>query len=184
MARPRNAESDAALLAAAAETLLDHGYDALVFDDLARRVGVAKTTVYRRWPTKNHLVIDVVASGQGEVPVPDTGDVDDDLTSVALGMTRAIAAVTRRLAAELVAAAASDPDLAVRVAGLWSPHRAAAVAVVERAAARRRPTVDLDAELVADQLVGAVWWRLLVDGDGLDEDYARRLVRSATGSAR
>jgi AcrR family transcriptional regulator len=185
MARPRNAASDEALLAAAAETLRDHGYDALVFDELARRVGVAKTTVYRRWPTKNHLVVDVVALGQHEVPVPDTGDVDDDLRSVLLGMSRAIAAGSiRRVAAELLAAAASDPDLAARVAGLWSPHRSAVVAVLERAAAAGRLPVDLDTEVVADQLAGAVCYRVLVAGDGIDEDYAGRLVRSATGGTR
>ena len=66
MARPRNAESDTAILAAASAVLREQGYDGLVVDDLARSVGVAKTTVYRRWPTKNHLVVSVLEAWDAE----------------------------------------------------------------------------------------------------------------------
>ncbi|MBV8520143.1 MAG: helix-turn-helix transcriptional regulator [Acidobacteria bacterium] len=58
--RPRRAESDADILGAAAELLRTQRYGAITLDEIARRAGVAKTTIYRRWPSKAALVADVL----------------------------------------------------------------------------------------------------------------------------
>jgi AcrR family transcriptional regulator len=185
MARPRNADSDAALLAAAAETLLERGYDGLVFDDLAARVGVAKTTVYRRWPTKNHLVVSVVALWQGEVAVTDSGDVEADLLGIVEGMCASLdPAPMRRLVAELAAAGIRDPDLRTQVEQLWAERRSAAIAVLDRAVAEGRLRTGLDTGVTVDQLAGAVYYRALITGGRLDAAYARTLVPAVLGGAR
>ncbi|GAB3606530.1 TetR/AcrR family transcriptional regulator [Conyzicola nivalis] len=189
MARPRNTESDALILAAAAEALLQDGYDGLVVDEIARSVGVAKTTVYRRWPTKNHLVVSVVAGWQGVVDVPNTGDEADDiandLTTIAGGMCHVLdPAPIRRLVAELAAARMRDDDLGSAVDRLWSDRRAATAAVLERGIAGGALRRDLDPEVVTDELAGAVYYRVLITGGSLDDAYARALVRTVLAGAR
>jgi AcrR family transcriptional regulator len=189
MARPRNTESDGLILAAAADTLLRSGYDGLVVDELARTVGVAKTTVYRRWPTKNHLVVSVIAGWQADADVPDSGDaaddVVDDLTAIVTGMCRALdPAPMRRLVAELAAARLRDDDIASSIDALWAERRAATATVLARGMASGALRADLDPELVMDQLAGAVYYRVLITGAVLDQDYARALVRTALAGAR
>jgi AcrR family transcriptional regulator len=58
--RPRRAESDTAILDAARGLLRETRYGAITLDEIGRRAGVAKTTIYRRWPSKAALVADVV----------------------------------------------------------------------------------------------------------------------------
>jgi AcrR family transcriptional regulator len=185
MARPRNSDSDAALLAAASEALLAGGYDGLVVDELARGVGVAKTTVYRRWPTKNHLVASVIAQWQEAVAVPDSGDVVADVTAVTAGMCRALdPAPMRRLVAELASASVRDAALRADVERVWADRRAAVQELLERGVASGDLRADLDVATVMDQLAGAVYYRVLISGEPLDDDYARRLVRSVVAGAR
>src|ERR1700730_2303551 len=62
------------------------GYAALNMDEVAERAEVAKTTLYRRWPTKDHLAVAVAAQILGEVPIPDTGDLRRDLTEFATAL--------------------------------------------------------------------------------------------------
>ncbi|WP_411700872.1 TetR/AcrR family transcriptional regulator [Conyzicola sp.] len=204
MARPRNTESDALILAAAAETLLRSGYDGLVIDELARVVGVAKTTVYRRWPTKNHLVVSVIAGWQDEVGVAGPGgmvggqadgtivDAAGDLAHIATaltaivgGMCRALdPAPMRRLVAELAAARMTDDELGSSVDRLWAERRAAIAAVLERGIASGGLRHDLDVELAMDELAGAVYYRVLITGAPLDDRYAHALVQSVLAGAR
>ena len=74
----------AAVLAATLAELADTGYAALTIENIARRAGVHKTTIYRRWTDRESLVADVlgerIALG---FPIPDTGSVQDDLRQLA-----------------------------------------------------------------------------------------------------
>jgi AcrR family transcriptional regulator len=174
MARPRNTESDAAILAAAATSLRSGGYDALLVDDLAKRIGVAKTTVYRRWPTKNHLVASAIASWQGEVEPPDTGSLERDLVAIVTDLAELLdPAPIRRMVAELVAASQREPELRRQVDALWQSRRDA-----------MRQLLNDDESPVLDQLFGAVFYRALVAHEKLDADYAAALVRSTLAGGR
>jgi AcrR family transcriptional regulator len=180
MARPRNAESDGAILEAASAVLGERGYDGLVVDELARAVGVAKTTVYRRWPTKNHLVLSVLEQWDADLTVPDTGDDLRDLTSAVAELCSALdPAPMRRLVAELAAAGTRDPALRSEVDRLWARRRDAVAATVERGIGAG--TLSGDSALLVDQLLGAVHYRALITGETLDAEYARELVLSVVG---
>src|SRR5690349_24182713 len=122
--RPRDSDADRRILDAARQALLSAGYAGLAIDQVAQRAGVAKTTLYRRWPTKDHLAIAVYADMlDRDVPVTDTGDVRADLVTY-LGQIAATLESVRRaglppgdtgrsagIVAELVAAAARHPDV-------------------------------------------------------------------------
>src|ERR1700730_5181256 len=84
--RPRDSAVDRRGLSAAWDLLSAGGYEGLNVDEVAERAAVAKTTLYRRWPTKDHLVTAVAAQMLGEVPIPDTGDLRRDLTEFAAAL--------------------------------------------------------------------------------------------------
>ena len=84
--RPRDGAVDQRVLAVAWDLLLAGGYAGLNVDEVAERAAVAKTTLYRRWPTKDHLAIAVVTRMIPFALVPDTGDLYRDLTEFAVGI--------------------------------------------------------------------------------------------------
>src|SRR5690348_16443209 len=109
---PRRAPAGAAVLRddlteairdAVLEELAAHGYGRLSIEGVARRAGVGKTTIYRRWSSKLQMVIDVVSAVavQGMAP-PDTGSLRGDLRAM---LTVASAALRHPLARQIV------PDL-------------------------------------------------------------------------
>lgn len=78
--RPRDPETDQRITGAAAELLLQRGFDRTTVDDVAARAGVGKATVYRRWPSKEDLAVAAMESLYStEMPEPDTGSIRTDL---------------------------------------------------------------------------------------------------------
>src|SRR2546423_13905892 len=99
--RPRLQSTDEAIFVAAAELIGERGYDGFSMAAVADRAGVAKPTVYRRWPTRSHLVLATMSSVMARVALFDTGDLRADLVSFARTLSAALRAPgTRRLIAE------------------------------------------------------------------------------------
>src|SRR5947209_1538788 len=83
--RPRSAEADRAILGATREALAELGWGRLTLGDVAARAGVAKTTLYRRWPGKNELVVDALAAlFEESLELPDRGSLPADVRGVVL----------------------------------------------------------------------------------------------------
>ncbi|GAT65795.1 tetR family transcriptional regulator [Planomonospora sphaerica] len=193
--RPRDAQIDERVLRAAAEQLLRRGYGGLSVDEVAEQAGVAKTTLYRRWPTKDHLAIAVVAHLQGEDDITDTGDIRRDLTdymekiAAALNRLRSAGRPSGRddrsagVVAELVAAGARHDDIGEMGRRNYARRNALAAGLIERARERGELRADLDPVILLDQLAGALYYRVLVTGAPVDRDYAERLVTTALGGA-
>src|SRR6476660_6791358 len=77
--RPRDPRLDDALLEAGLEVIIERGYHAATLSEIARRARVGTPAIYRRWPTKAHLAIDIVVRENKPEPIPDSGSVRDDL---------------------------------------------------------------------------------------------------------
>jgi AcrR family transcriptional regulator len=182
--RPRLQATDQAIFAAAAELISERGYGGFSMAAVADRAGVAKTTVYRRWPSRSHLVLATMTSVMSGVALFDTGDLRADLASFARTLATALRAPgTRRLVAELALASAHRPELADAFHRLFIQRRAAAVATVERAAAAGELRPGVDPELVIDQISGSLHYRMLVSNEGPTDSYAERLVDGVLRSA-
>ena len=79
--RPRDPETDKRIVAAAADLMLQRGFDRMTVDDVAARAGVGKATVYRRWPSKQDLAVEAMTElFATEFPEPDTGSIRGDVS--------------------------------------------------------------------------------------------------------
>lgn len=192
--RPRDTGVDERVLAAATDLLLAHGYDGLSTDAVAERTGIAKTTLYRRWPTKDHLAVAVVTRLQDSDEITDTGDIRRDLTDY----LEKIAAALERMStagaagtggrsagtvAELVAAAARHDDIGELERAMYARRNRLAYALIEAARARGELLPGTDPEVLLDQLAGALYYRVLITGNPVDRAYAERLVAAALDGA-
>ena len=177
--RPRSARSDRAILDAARDLLAAGPVSALTMEAVAERAGVAKTTLYRRWRSKEALALAVLGEMAAEqVPVPDLGNTRAELVhavrDTAETMTGTIAGRTIR---GLVPALADDPELAEQFrATLVALRRREMARVAERGVERGdlRPGPRL--ALLGELLAGPLFWRLLMTGDPLDGHFAEELV--------
>ncbi|MGW0066984.1 TetR/AcrR family transcriptional regulator [Streptosporangium sandarakinum] len=179
---------DERVLRIAAALMLERGYAGLSIDEVAEQAGVAKTTLYRRWPTKDHLAVAVVARLQADDEITDTGDIRADLINylekIAAGLNRMRAAGHRQgpsagTVGELVAAAARHEDIGRLTREQYAERNALALALIERARVRGDLRADLDAEALFDQMAGALYYRVMITGAPVDRAYAERLVSSA-----
>jgi len=191
--RPRDAGVDQRVLDVAWDLLLTGGYAGLNVDEVAERAAVAKTTLYRRWQTKDHLAIAVVTRMIPFALVLDTGDLCRDLIEFAVSMATSLHryrtaggsdGVSPGLAGELVAAAARHPDIGELIRTLHARRHATALARLQRARERGEIRPDIDDAILIDQISGPIYYRALITGAATDRSYAERLVRAVLAVAR
>lgn len=166
--RPREEATEQAITAAAREVLADRGVSRMSMEHVAARAGVAKSTLYRRWPSKVELAVHAVAVRFDEIEVGDHGSLAADMRSGIEEAARLLQdASTGGAYAALLAESARDPDgVGVQVRESLSTRLHALVATsVQRAIGRGeiRPEM-VDVDLLADVVVGSVMHRALVTG--------------------
>lgn len=191
--RPRDSTVDRRVLSAAWGLLHAGGYAALNVDDVAERAGVAKTTLYRRWPTKDHLAVAVAAEMLGQVPIPDTGDLRRDLTEFAAVLAGTLdrarlaghygGGASAGLLGELTAAFARHADIGEVVRAGFAQRHEMARARLQRACEREGLRGDIDQGVLIDQLAGPVYYRILITGAPVGREYAERLVDAVLDGA-
>ncbi|GAA2519168.1 TetR/AcrR family transcriptional regulator [Pilimelia columellifera] len=170
-----------AIRLAVMQELAEGGYGRLSIEAVARRAGVGKTTVYRRWSSKLEMVVEIIAEVAGRrLPVPDTGSLHGDLELI---MNAVVAALAHPLASQIVpdllAEAARTPEIAeALLATLRAHQRDIAAAVVGRAVGRGELPADADAESAVDFIVGPLYWRLAVLRAPLPDGYVGRQVQA------
>lgn len=123
------------------------GYAALRVDDVATRARVNKTTVYRRWPTKDVLIVAAllsIAERHASLDVPDTGSLRGDLLEVARRRSAFMQSREGRVISRMVNADAPDPGLLGITRALREAHEAVPHAIIERAKKRLELRADVD----------------------------------------
>jgi AcrR family transcriptional regulator len=168
----------AAAIAATLTELAEAGYSALSLESVARRAGVHKTTLYRRWGTREDLVLDAMLDRAGErISVPDTGSLREDLLE--LGRTAAVSAATPEVAAmarAVVAQAPHDSRLAAANRRFWDERLALDAAIVERAIERGEVAAGTEPRRVIESLLGPIHLRLLLTGEPIDDAFLQDIV--------
>lgn len=167
------------VLPAVAKILERHGYAGLTMEGVAELSGAAKTTLYRRWPTKAALCMELyLEAAQRELKDPETGDVASDLKRIARNVVRL---QTRTVAGEafvgLIAEAQANPETRAAFRAEFAARRRELTRkVLRRAIDRGELRADTDVDLVIDALGGAVTFRLLQGHAPLNGRFADSLV--------
>jgi len=160
--RPRDERIDDEVVPAVLHVLHTGGYRAVTIEGIARRVGRARTSLYRRWPSKRHLVAYAVMSALGENPAADTGDLREDLEAVVRTLLNAFAGPLGPAMAGLVADMAQDNELAEAIRQeVLGKRRKSMQEAFARARQRGEVRDGLDMELVLDMLTGPFYYRTL-----------------------
>jgi AcrR family transcriptional regulator len=169
--RPRSEAAHQAILAAVIPLIQKVGYDAFSIEALAAAAGVGKATIYRRWASKEDLVVEAAAHFVGGIATPDLGSLRADFAEV-LRVNAALHfdAATPAFLSSLLAAMARSPRIAAAVRGGFVAAREAALReVLGRAQARGELPADLDLELAVEVCAGPLLYRALVSGRRTDE---------------
>ncbi|MGI8334722.1 TetR/AcrR family transcriptional regulator [Actinomadura scrupuli] len=182
----RTARTRAVAFEAALADLRARGYEQVSVETIAERAGVHKTTLYRRWRTKEQLVAEALESiADGLIEVPDTGDVDADLRALARGtLALLLDPDAVALLRALVTGAQSSPEIERIARRLWAVRLAQVTPIVERAVERGQLPEGTDAGEVIRQMAAPLYHRLLVTFDPLTESLADRSVAAVLAAAR
>jgi AcrR family transcriptional regulator len=168
--RPRSEEAHRAILAAVVELLPKHGLDGLTIEAVAARAGVGKTTIYRRWDTKNELVVEAIEQLRPPGPPPDTGSLIGDLDAlVAIQRERLETTQLPRVVPRVLSESLEDPDLHAQIVEhAVKPIRGILEQIVRRALDRGELREDLDVDTMVDILHASPIYALLMARGALD----------------
>lgn len=184
--RPREEATEQAITAAAREVLAAKGVARMSMEHVAAKAGVAKSTLYRRWPSKVELAVHAVAVRFDEIEVGDHGSLAADMRA---GIEEAATLLrdpsTGGAYAALLAESARDPDgVGTQVRGSLSVRLHDLVSTsVQRAIDRGEIAPDMvDVDLLADVVVGSVMHRSLATGVP-DEAFVEGLIEMLADAA-
>lgn len=176
--RPRSEVSHQAILQAALELLSEIGLEGMSIEAIATRAGVGKTTIYRRYSSKDELVADAIESIREEVLIPDTGSLWSDIDALIENAAQiTLTPFGRQSVAMIIGSASSNPGFAqIYWEKYLQPRRQSFAVVIERAKARNEVPTDLDSGLVFDTMSGIMLYALIFPPIESWTDYVRRAL--------
>ena len=177
--------SKAAVLAQTYELLSAGGIGGVSIDEVSRRSGVSKTTIYRHWPSRAALLVEACSTIGSAPQVPDTGSFGGDLTALTEELAEQLR--TARWAAVLpsiVDAAEREPELAGLHAQLHARLMAPFGAVTERARDRGELAAGREPAEVTAAVAGPLFYRRWFSREPLDAPFVRRVVEAALDQFR
>ncbi len=176
MARPLSEEARAKAVDAATSLLAEEGIDGFSVDAVARRSGVAKSTLYRHWASANDLLVHALDCHVEQIPTPDTGSLLTDLEMLFQTIRTVIKPEeNRHLLLDTLAAAARDPELARVEQAMFHERMRPIRDLVERAIDRGEiPAIE--PELAAMFVHGPIMARILMVADPLRAEDISDLV--------
>jgi AcrR family transcriptional regulator len=177
-----------AIAAAAFEELAETGYARMSMDAVARRAGVGKAALYRRWDSKDAMLIDLVARAVRDSALikADTGTLRGDVEAYLRATSSQLGGrLVSRIAPDFLAESPRNPALAAALREvIATPRRESAGAMLSRAIDRRELPADLDHDLALDLLAAPLGFRLLISQSAIDDDYLRRLTDATVAALK
>lgn len=171
------------VLDAATEVLAEEGYGGFTVDGVVARSGVAKTTIYRHWPTKVDLLAATIACFDNEcMPTPDTGSLRTDLVFLQQQLAGELAgAQWSRSLPGMLEGAEHDPDLGAHQLAVFHAQSTALREVLERGQRRGELRASVDLEVAFALLAGPLFFRRLVLRQRTTTSQVEELIDQALG---
>jgi len=177
LGRPRDARVDAAVMSAARELLAEKGFAGTTVEAIASRAGVGKATIYRRWPTREALLLAVTSADLPEVPTPDTGDLREDLLAIFSRLAEQMrTAGPASYIGDLIGESTRNPAMRKDFQAMIQQRRALCAEIVARARKRGEVRRSVDPDVVLDLIAGAIFYRQLFYDEPADAAFVKRTV--------
>ena len=163
--RPRSAQAHKAILNSTLELLAEEGFQGLSIEEVAARAGVGKTTIYRRWSSKEELVIDAINAVQVNLSMVDTGNFRDDLLTLFKTAYQSMMArpLLEQLVVKIIGEYQTNPEIfQVFITQLLVPRFQQFRHMVEQAQARNEIRRDIDWTLVIELVAGSLYFHWII----------------------
>lgn len=185
MARPRSEAANRAAVDATVEVLLDGGLEGVTLEEIAARSGVAKSTLYRHFGSKEELIATAVRGCVVELPTPDTGNLADDLHFL---FHRYDESDERHRFGELlptlIDAGNRDPQIQAIVDAMLEERRRPLRTVLQLAQLRGEIAMDLDLDTAMAMIIGPLAYRRLVERRPVTPEFKATVVQGAIVALR
>ncbi|MDQ2814934.1 MAG: TetR/AcrR family transcriptional regulator [Actinomycetota bacterium] len=178
---PRVLVSRERVLITTLDLLMETGLGELTMDEVSRRSGVAKTTIYRHWANRSALVIDACSRmTDGQEAPPDTGSLEGDLRAILADIAGLLGAARwSSILPSIVDAAERDPEFAGLHSRIQHGHAAPLRAALDRAALRGEIPPAADRSAIAAALLGPLFYRRWFSREQIDAEFVEMIIRSA-----
>lgn len=185
MARPRSEEANRAALDTTVELLLEGGTEAVTVEEVAARSGVAKSTIYRHFQSRENLIAAAARGCVVEHPTPDTGTLDSDLRwlfarfSISEGEQR-----LNRLLPLLIDVGRRDPEARALVTDLVDHRKQPIRRALQQAQLRGEISEDLDLDVAYAMLIGPFTFRRLVEQVEVTPEFVEAVLSGSITALR
>jgi AcrR family transcriptional regulator len=183
---PRVLVSRERVLTTTLDLLTEAGLDELTIDDISRRSGVAKTTIYRHWPNRSSLVIDACSRmTEGAAAPPDTGSLEGDVRAILTNIADLLrTARWSSIVPSIVDVAEHDPAFAEIHSRIQHGHAAPLRSALDRAALRGEIRSTTDRDAITAALLGPLFYRRWFSREQIDAKFLETIIRSAIADLR
>lgn len=182
--RPRCQAARESILSATARLLCDTSVRELAIESIAREAGVGKATIYRWWPNKTAIVIDAFFSEA--VPLtgfPDSGSPSKAMQAQCAKLIEVLSGPLGRVVAQVIGEGQSNSEVLAKFREIFLQHRRAEFGLLFAEGVRAGEfDPDIDVEVATDLVYGPVWYRLLVDHQPLNVEFAKQLPKLAVAA--
>jgi AcrR family transcriptional regulator len=181
----RSAQVRAAVLAAALEMLVENGFEGVTIPKVARRSGVHETSIYRRWGTRDRLILEAMVERSAELlRIADTGNVRDDLISLGRQIVDYGTAPFGEALMRTLASNADDVEASAVRARFWAARLSECQVLVERAKDRGEIASETDGRWLLELFIAPIHFRLLMTREPVHPIFLETLADAAVaGSA-
>jgi AcrR family transcriptional regulator len=183
---PRVLVSRERVLTTTLDLLTEAGLHELTIDDISRRSGVAKTTIYRHWPNRSALVIDACSqmTDGGQAP-PDTGSLEGDVRAILTHITELLGTARwSSIVPSIVDVAEHDPAFADIHSRIQRGHAAPLRKALDRAARIGDIPSTVDRDAIAAALLGPLFYRRWFSREPIDAKFLDMIIRSTVAGLR
>ena len=157
--------------------LTEKGFAGTTVEAIASRAGVGKATIYRRWPSREQLLLAVTRADLPNIAAPDTGDLRQDLVLVFTQLAEQMRTTgPASYMGDLIGESMRKPDMRKDFQAFVQQRRSLCAGIVAQARKRGDVRRSVDPDLVLDLISGAMFYQKLFYDEPPDAAYVKRTV--------
>ena len=172
-------------MSATLDTLADAGPTGVTIAEVAHRAGVHETSIYRRWGTRERLILEAMSEFSADMlPMPDTGSLHQDLVVLGQALVDYGRSPLGQALMRALAATADDGEAAAVRVEFWRARFTESLDLVTRAISRGELPDTVDGQLLLETFVAPIHFRLLMTREDIDQAFLERLAHAAVQGCR